>query len=166
MFSSTPFCYWGKQIFGRILPVRISNFFLPPGTWWQEFEEAFWVGSAFSRNVNFINKFFLYMVKYKSLTENSTSFIYGERQSPGEFIAIWKDVSLRLKDKGGNQDCLSILFILTMELRYPQKRGVNRKRGRLGSWFSLGGGKWLTLGKEGFAWRNRDREKLYRLTIK
>ena len=89
------------------------------------------------------------MVKYKSLTENSTSFIYGERQSPGEFIAIWKDVSLRLKDKGGNQDCLSILFILTMELRYPQKRGVTEKEGGLEVGSLLEGANDLPWGRKG-----------------
>ena len=27
--SSTPFCYWGKEIFERMLPGGMSNFFLP-----------------------------------------------------------------------------------------------------------------------------------------
>ena len=35
-----------------------------------------------------------------------------------------------MKDKGGHQDCLLLLLILTWELRYLSKKmGVNRKRG-------------------------------------
>ena len=58
-------------------------------------------------------------------------------------------------------------MILTWELRYSQKRGVNRKRrGEFWKFFCLGGGKWLTLGKEEFVWGTRGRGKLYRLIIK
>ena len=44
-------------------------------------------------------------------------------------MEIRKDVSLKLifKDKDGNQYFFAILLILTWELRYVQKRGVNRK---------------------------------------
>ena len=38
---------------------------------------------------------------------------------------------LILKDKGGHQECLLFFFILTSNLRYSQKRGVNRKRGEV-----------------------------------
>ena len=47
------------------------------------------------------------------------------------------------------------------------KKGVSqKKRGKFWKLFCLGGGKWLTLGKEGFAWGTRGTGKLYRLTIK
>ena len=65
-------------------------------------------------------------------------------------MEIWKDVSLRLilKDKGGNQDCLSLCwFILRVEIS-SKKSCQQKKRGE----FVLEGDKWLTLGKEGFAW--------------
>ena len=41
-----------------------------------------------------------------------------------------------------------------------------KKRGEFWKLFCLGGGKWHTLGKEGFTWGTRGRGKLYRLTIK
>ena len=55
-----------------------------------------------------------------------------------------------------------------LELRYPQKRGVNRKRRGevLEVVLPWVGGECLTLEKEGFAWGTRGRDKLYRLIIK
>ena len=51
-------------------------------------------------------------------------------------------------------------------MRYPQKRGVSRKRGwEFWKLFNLGKGKSLTLRKEVFAWVTRGRGELYRLTI-
>ena len=53
------------------------------------------------------------------------------------------------------------LLILTWELRYPQKRGFNKKRGGGGGGVEvvlhggMSGGKWLILRKEGFAWVTR-----------
>ena len=62
---------------------------------------------------------------------------------------------------------LLTILILTMELRYHQKREVNRKRGEsFASCSAWDGGKCLTLGKEEFAWGTKGRGKLYRLIIK
>ena len=53
------------------------------------------------------------------------------------------------------------LLILTWELRYPQKRGFNKKRGggegglEVVLHGGMSGGKWLILRKEGFAWVTR-----------
>ena len=70
------------------------------------------------------------------------------------------------KGKGWSSKLFTILLILTWELRYPQKRGVSRKRGwEFWKLFNLGKGKSLTLRKEVFAWVTRGRGELYRLTI-
>ena len=49
--SFTPFYWWGKQIFERMLPWGMSNFFLPRA-WWQKLGDAFGVGRGMSENVS------------------------------------------------------------------------------------------------------------------
>ena len=62
IISSFPFCCWGKQLFERLLPGRISHLLLPRA-WWQELGASLqwgeaWVKmprvNAFWRNVNSI----------------------------------------------------------------------------------------------------------------
>ena len=61
----------------------------------------------------------------------------------------------------------TILLILTWELRYPQKRGINRKRGGVLEIVLLGRGQMTNLGEGRIClWEARGRGKLYRLTIK
>ena len=72
-----------------------------------------------------------------------------------------------LEGQGWQSRLFTILLILILELRYPQKRGANRKRwGSFGSCSAWEGGKLNTLGKEEFAWETGGRGKLCRLTIK
>ena len=68
------------------------------------------------------------MVEYTSVRENSTSIF----KNPKEFMETWKSVSLRptMKEKGG---IYILLILITWELRYPRKRGGNRKRVRWNS---------------------------------
>ena len=55
-----------------------------------------------------------------------------------------------LEGQGWQSRLITILLFLTRELRYPKKRGVNRKRGGIfGSCFAQEWGKCLTLGKKG-----------------
>ena len=73
-----------------------------------------------------------------------------------------------LEGQGWSSRLFTILLILTWELRYPQKRGVNRKRGGRGILEVVlpGQGEWLTLGNEGVTWGTKGKGKQYRLTIK
>ena len=75
-----------------------------------------------------------YMVKYKSLRENSRRTLETEL-SPRKFIELWKDVSLRLilNDKDGYQDCWFEHFLdskLGVEIS-PKKEGLREEEGRL-----------------------------------
>ena len=53
--SSTPFCYWGKEIFERMLPGGMSNFFLPRN-WWRKLGDKFWVAKVWVK-MPWINSF-------------------------------------------------------------------------------------------------------------
>ena len=115
--SSTTFCCRGKQIFERILPGGIGNFLLP-SAWWQILGGEFWVGRDMNKNAS--NQCIFYeceLHKFENIFhtwwnievwEKIQQVFWRGRQSPREFLEIWKDVSLRLivKDKGGNRDCL------------------------------------------------------------
>ena len=69
--------------------------------------------------------------------------------------------------QGWSSRLFTVLLILTWEMRYPQKTGINRKRKEsFRSCSAWDGDKLLTLGKEGFAWGARGRGKLDRLIIK
>ena len=46
---SPSFCDWGKKIFEKMLPGRMSNFLLS-GVWWQNLGGEFWVGRDMSKN--------------------------------------------------------------------------------------------------------------------
>ena len=70
-------------------------------------------------------------------------------------------LEVSFEGQGWSSRLYIILFILTLELRYPQKTGVNRKTG--GNFVSSSaweGGKSFNLGKEGFARETRVRGKL------
>ena len=60
---------------------------------------------------------------------------------------------------------MTILLILTRELRYPQI-GVNRKKVEVWKLFSLGGRQMTYFGEGSVCLGDQGREKLYRLTIK
>ena len=69
--------------------------------------------------------------------------------------------------KGWSSRLLPILLILTWKSRYPQKWGVNRKRGgSFGSCSALEGSNDLPWGRKEFTWGTRSRGKQYKLTIK
>ena len=69
------------------------------------------------------------MVEYKTLRENSASVLEREIKPLG----IYRNMNgcilkANLEGQGWQLRLYIILWILTWELRYPQKRGVNRKR--------------------------------------
>ena len=70
------------------------------------------------------------MVEYKNLRENSTSILEREIK-PYEVYRNMKGSILEtnFEGQGWPSRLFTILLILTWELRYPQERGVNRKRG-------------------------------------
>ena len=89
--------------------------------------------NACSRNVNTTSfKIFPHLVEQTCLRENSISIL--ERESPKEFIEIWKNISLRLILKGKSGIYTVYHFFdsnnLGVEI-YPQKGGGRRKRVRL-----------------------------------
>ena len=77
-----PFLLWGKHIFERMLPGRMSNFFWlgcetlgASFKWGGAWVKMAWINASL-RNVNSINsKHFPYRVGYKSLRENATSIL-------------------------------------------------------------------------------------------
>ena len=70
------------------------------------------------------------MVEYKNLRENSTIILEREIK-PYEVYRNMKGCILEtnFEGQGWSSRLFTILLILTWELRYPQERGVNRKRG-------------------------------------
>ena len=94
----------------------MSNFLLPRALW-QELGGEFWVERGMSESASNQCIFYEYSLnKFENFShtwcdikirEKIQPVFWRERQSPREFIEIWKDVSLTLilKDKGSSQDC-------------------------------------------------------------
>ena len=105
-----PFLLLGKQIF-EICLGRDNKYLGVSFKWGGAWVKMPWI-NTFSRNVNSINlKIFPTWWNIKVWEKIQQEF-RRERKSPREFIEIWRDVSLRLilKDKGGNQYCLSFCW--------------------------------------------------------
>ena len=75
------------------------------------------------------------MVEYKSLRENSTSILERELKPKGVYRNMKGCIlDANFEGQGWSSELFTTFLILTWELRYPQKRGVNRKRrGSFGS---------------------------------